>query len=460
MFIPSVEKKMGIEAYATTTPGISGVLRCFPEDFVVEEVLLNGLKASVKLKDEIIPPLVKQQSTFEKYLLCVLIKRNKDNFLAVKTLARSLGVRHEDIHIAGIKDTKALTAQFITIKNVSHEDVKKAVVEGVELHPIRYFHTKIGQRYLLGNQFRVAIRNISKPKYVIKERIERTLEELKSHGGMPNFFGHQRFGTIRPITHMVGKAIIKGNFEEAVMIFLAKATPDERPELQIARKKLWETRNFNQALKEFPKKLYYERIMLHHLIKRPEDFIGAFKRLPRKLLKLFPQAYQAYLFNKFLSRRIAMGVPLNAAEIGDYVVSVDSSGLPSLKFFKVTSHERRHEVNDAISAGKLRVAIPIVGFKQQLSEGLQGEIEKEILEEEDVDLTDFKIKGMPELRLKGGLRTIVTPVNKFSIAEICRDEVNPRKWRVEVSFMLHRGSYATILLRELMKTRNPVRAGF
>ncbi|MBS7659554.1 tRNA pseudouridine(13) synthase TruD [Candidatus Bathyarchaeota archaeon] len=461
MFVPLIEKKVGIEVYATTTPGIGGVLRHFPEDFVVEEVLLNGLKASVKLKDKIIPsPEQQSRSKFERYLLCVLIKRDKDTFLAVKALARSLRVRDEDINIAGIKDTKALTAQFITIRNVSQEDVKKITIEGVELHPIGYFHTKISSRYLLGNQFRVVIRSVRKPKYIVKERIERTLEELKKHGGIPNFFGHQRFGTIRPITHLVGKAIIKGNFEEAVMVFLAKATPNESPELQIVRKKLWETRNFNEALREFPKKLYYERVMLNHLIKRPEDFIGALKRLPRKLLKLFPQAYQAYLFNKFLSRRIAIGVPLNAAEIGDYVVSVDPLGLPSFKFFKVTSYESRREVNDAISAGKLRIAIPIVGFGQQLSGGLQGEIEREILEEEGVDINDFKVKSMPELRLKGGLRTIVTPVNEFSIVGIYRDEANPGKWKVDVNFMLHRGSYATILLREVMKARNPVKAGF
>ncbi|HDM26922.1 MAG TPA: tRNA pseudouridine(13) synthase TruD, partial [Candidatus Bathyarchaeota archaeon] len=34
------------------------------------------------------------------------------------------------------------------------------------------------------------------------------------------------------------------------------------------------------------------------------DYYGCLKRLPTKLLRLFVHAYQAYLFNRFLSQRL------------------------------------------------------------------------------------------------------------------------------------------------------------
>ncbi|MEM3701026.1 MAG: tRNA pseudouridine(13) synthase TruD, partial [Candidatus Bathyarchaeia archaeon] len=314
--------------------------------------------------------------------------------------------------------------------------------------------------YLLGNSFKIVIRAIHHTKPTIHQRIEKVVKEIQALGGLPNFFGHQRFGTIRPITHIVGKAIIKKNFRKAAMLFLAKAYPFEHPESRIAREELYRTLDFKNALKVFPKHLYYERLMLQHLMKKPNDFKGAFRRLPVKLRKLFPQAYQAYLFNRFLSRRIALGLPLNTAEVGDYVVKIETTGLPSQRLYEIASQMKIPEKNSAIASGKMRLAIPLVGFRQRLTEGVQGEIEKQILEEEGIAPENFKIKEMPELSLKGGLRTALTTLKDFRVDEISRDHANPRRNMAKISFTLHRGSYATILLRELMKPRNPIKAGF
>jgi tRNA(Glu) U13 pseudouridine synthase TruD len=80
------------------------------------------------------------------------------------------------------------------------------------------------------------------------------------------------------------------------------------------------------------------------------------------------------------------------------------------------------------------------------------------LEEEGTASEDFE--AMLETAVKGELRTAITPLNNFSLEEISHDSANPSKCRVNITFMLYRGSYATITLRELMKTRNPIKAGF
>lgn len=452
---------MGIEVYATSSLGVGGVIRRYVEDFLVEEIMVDGSKAEVNISGSRVKRKVLGSSLTENgYLLCVLIKRNWDTFLALKAVADQLGINVKHIQIAGIKDAKALTAQYITIEEVSSEEIKKVRIKNIEIRPIGYFHSKISSYYLLGNQFSITIRAISHSKSIIEKRVTRVIEELERTGGVPNFFGHQRFGTTRPITHLVGKALIQGNFKKAAMLFLAKPSLHEHQESRQARQQLYATQDFKHALKNFPKQLRYERLMLKHLTKKPKDFIGAFKRLPIKLRRLFPQAYQAYLFNKFLSKRIERGLLLSKAEIGDYVLHVERSGLPMLKMHKVTCTGTVTEINQAIQDGKMLLAIPLIGFKQQPSKGAQGEIEKQIMEKEGVSLENFKVEVMPEISLRGGLRAALVPLNNFVLKEISKDSINPPKRKAKLSFTLYRGSYATIVLRELMKSRNLIKAGF
>ena len=244
------------------------------------------------------------------------------------------------------------------------------------------------------------------------------------------------------------------------MLFLAKSSPYENPESRRARKELRATHDFKHAAQSFPKHLRYERAMLRHLAERSDDFTGAFRRLPLKLQELFPQAYQSYLFNKFLSKRIANGLPLNRAEAGDYVMHVERTGLPTQAMSKIATAEKLAEINKAIKAGKMRLALPLVGIRQHTSQGVQGSIEKQILEEEGITPEDFKAKVMLQTAARGELRAATTPLNNFSLKEISQDPAKSPKRNINVDFRLYRGSYATITLRELMKTRNPTKTGF
>ncbi|MEM1565585.1 MAG: tRNA pseudouridine(13) synthase TruD [Candidatus Bathyarchaeia archaeon] len=459
MFVSKLEKSLGIEVYVTRSRGIGGAIKRFPEDFLVEEILLNGSRAEIEAP-KIKPYTPHGDNAQQRFLLCVLVKRNWDNFQAIKAIAHKLGISTNRISIAGIKDAEAVTAQHITIEDVNTSDVEKIQIKGLKVRPIGYFHTKLSPYHLLGNSFTITVRALSHTKREILERITSIVEEIKMLGGMPNFYGHQRFGTIRPITHLVGKALVKGNFRRAVMLFLAKPSPNEHPKSREARKELWKTGDFEKAMKNFPKSLYYERLMLRHLAKKPKDFVGAFRQLPAKLRTLFPQAYQAYIFNKVLSRRIIQGLPINKAEVGDYVIEVEPSGLPNPLKWHIVNQELKDEINKAVRSGRMLLAIPLVGFRQALSQGIQGEIENTVLEEEKISLKSFKMKRMPELSLKGGLRPALAFVGKFSLREISKDETAKRKKKVVMSFMLYRGSYATVFLREIMKPRNLIKAGF
>jgi len=458
MQVPKLEKAIGIEVYATASSGTGGVIREKPEDFIVEEVLVDGSRALADgVKSDASRQVLGASQVRNRYLLCVLVKRNWDTLIAVRNIARQLGIDSGQVQFAGIKDAKAITAQHVTIGDVSAEDLKKIHVKDIEIRPVGYVPNRLSAYYLFGNSFHIAIRSMNHRETTVRTRIAAALGELNAVGGAPNFFGHQRFGTIRPITHAVGKAIIKNNLQKAATIFLALPSPHEHPSSKQARKELRDTQNYKRALQNFPKQLRYERIMLQHLTQRPDDYTGAFRRLPIKLRELFVQGYQSYLFNRFLSKRVESGLSLCKAEVGDYVVNVERSGLPSTTMYRTVSTAADTEINDKIKKGSMRLAIPLVGLRRHLSQGIQGEMENRILESERVFPKDFKVTALPEIREKGRLRTAVTPLIDFSLEETARA---PSGINTKIAFTLQRGSYATIILREIMKPKNIIKQGF
>ena len=453
MKVPTVEEKLGIEVYASPSPGIGGKIRQFPEDFKVEEILADGSRAKI---DSFEPEIIQKRG---RHLICVLVKRNWDTLQALQEIARHLNLDEDRIQIAGIKDAKALTAQHISISRFLPDQVSSFQLNGITLHPLRFSSEALFPSLLLGNQFHIIVRAIPCTFPVIEQHIKSVKDELSSLGGFTNFFGHQRFGTIRPITHLVGKMLLQGKLESAVFTFLAQPSPKENPESTEARKQLRDTRDFRESLHRFPKRLKYERLMLSHLAKQPRDFAGAFRKLPLKLRKLFVQAYESFLFNKFLSQRIKQGISLSEAQTGDYAIYMDEKGLPSPRFTTVDTQSLQN-VNKAVIEGEMCLALPIVGFRQSLSDGLQGEIEREILEREGVSPADFCISLMPEISVRGGLRTILAPIIDLSTGETTEDPANPSKMKTSFAFTLHRGSYATVLLREFMKPIDMTEAGF
>ncbi|MFP3985550.1 MAG: tRNA pseudouridine(13) synthase TruD [Candidatus Bathyarchaeia archaeon] len=453
MRVPVIEKQLGIETFVTKTQGVGGVIRQLSGDFVVEELLIDGSKAEVEPS---LPPKLIGEG---RYLICLLVKRDWDTLLAIRKIAKRLGISERRVQIAGIKDKKALSAQHISIENIQLEKLQRIRANGIQIYPLRYSPNMIFPHMAFGNAFTLTIRSIHHSAPVIQRRISNIANELHALGGVANFFGHQRFGTIRPITHLVGKALAQNNLKKAVLLFLSKPSLHEHPQSREARQRLMEVQDFREALYYFPRSLLYERLMLAHLAEHPKDYVNALRRLPKRLRSLFLQAYQSYLFNRFLSERINHKIPIDEPQIGDYVVKTDSHGLPTNSYIKAT-YKNLQTLCKAVRKEKMYVAIPLIGFKQSTSEGAQGEIEQFILENEGVSQNNFYVSSMPEMSAAGELRTAITPLAKLSIEKPAKDNLNVNKKKLRVSFTLRRGCYATVVLREFMKPHNLIKAKF
>ena len=67
---------------------------------------------------------------------------------------------------------------------------------------------------------------------------------------------------------------------------------------------------------------------------------------------------------------------------------------------KIATAENLPEVNAQIKAGRLRVALPIFGVKQKLSQGIMGQIEQEVLEQEGIEMENLRFNELSRARRK------------------------------------------------------------
>jgi len=450
--VQRIEEFIGISGYASQTKGIGGRIREKVEDFIVEEITPEEKILKVG-KDYGFN--VKKRSRF---LIFLLEKHNWDTFKVIDVLATRLNVKPENFSFAGIKDKRAITIQRVSVWGVKPEDLINVNITDLYIRGCWYSDNKINIGDLWGNHFQITIRRINLAEREIQRRAKRIISEIEEIGGVPNFFGFQRFGTKRPLNHLVGKYIVQGQFKDAVIEFLTKTAPYEDERTKQARLSLREHMNFKKAAKEFPNYLWYEKRMLKFLSKHPRSYISALRLIPKQLRIMFTHSYASYLFNKFVSYRMKIKA-LNEVFEGDIILKVDKSGLPSNETYKVSS-SNIEEVQEKVKVGKAVVALPLIGYEVKIPSGEMGEIIKKILEEEKVKPEDFRVKSIPELSVKGTYRSVLLKVKDFKATEPAEDEVNPDVLKLITCFSIPRGGYATVVLREFLKPCDPVLSGF
>ncbi len=412
--------------FSTKSPGIGGSIKQRYSDFVVEEIGTDGKKCEAKrfLEENgfenatpIEIPARTDERTFSQ-LHCNLEKVNTETHFAINHLSRFLQVSRKRIGFAGMKDKRAITCQRISLFQPNLEKLALFKSKMMDLRNFEWKKERIEIGDLKGNVFTITIRNIDFDITETEKRLRESLSETEKKG-VANYFGEQRFGGIREVTHLVGKELIKGNLEKAVMLYLTFPAEKEPEELKEARKKLLETGDFGKASNDFPVENRFERSMVHHLCEYPRDFAGAFSKLPKSMRYLFTHAYQSFLFNEIIAERIQQGFGLQPIE-GDFL----EEDIPTA---------------------------PLFGFETKFAEGKAGEIEKKIIGKEGVSLREFHVLQLPEASSAGGRKKIALYPKKMKMVAVEADELNEGKTKVILYFELEKGSYATVVLRELCK---------
>jgi tRNA pseudouridine13 synthase len=382
-----------------------------------------------------------------QYLIAQLTKTNWDIHHLVRDLARILRISQTRFGWAGTKDKRAITKQKISIWDITQEELARVHLKDIEFKAIGRSNKKVSLGDLWGNRFNITIRNIELSPVETGQRVQAISCELEK--GAPNFFGVQRFGENRPVTHVVGEAILRGDIKEAALTYIAKAYPEENEGIRKARQFVHDTGDFKEGVKIYPLHLQFERAMMSHLIAHPDDHAGAFRALSPKLMAMFLHAYQSYIFNLILSRRIQSGMSIHKAYDGDIVCFKNEMGLPDTSRLQKVTMDNLDGINNLVNRGRAFVTGPLIGYEARFAQGRPGEIERMVVKELNIDLEGFRVPAMPELASKGLRREIILPFKpEFSVEE---DEKNEGKTKVTLGFSLQKGSYATTVLREYMK---------
>ncbi|MDD1682160.1 MAG: tRNA pseudouridine(13) synthase TruD [Methanoregula sp.] len=409
-----LERELGIHWYASDAEGIGGRLRTTAEDFLVEEI----------------PPERKQ--TDGPFLICRLTKRNWELQHAVKEIAKRLGISHRRIGFAGTKDRNAITTQWISIYNVTPQQAAAVHLKDITLEPLARSNEGLSLGDLQGNRFDIVIRDPDPAD--LADRVRSVSETVAT--GVPNYFGLQRFGAIRPVTHRVGGWVLKGDYERAVLTYVGMEFPGEPDGIRAIRTAFNTTRDPVPALHALPVHMHYERAMLHHLVERPGDYAGALQVLPPKLLSMFVSAFQSYLFNLALSRRLDDGFALDDPQTGDRLLFANgrTDTVTAANAGAVRIHLKR---------GRCTIALFMPG-KEKFEAKTAGERATEaLLAEYRITPEDFERASVfVRSKFEGAWRPAAMK------AEI---QSEPGEGNLRLKFSLPPGHYATTVCREFMK---------
>ena len=432
MKTPDFEQQIGIDTYCINESGIGGKLRVYIDDFHVTELFLYPSK-----KDD------------GHFTIAEVSARNWETNTLIHEIADRLHVSKRRISFAGNKDKRAWSTQLMSFERISAEHLSQLHIKDVFFENIYQSNIPVRIGDLLGNRFDIIVRNIDIE--IVPEQIKKILSPFKNWGGFPNFYGIQRFGVIRPITHLVGKHIIQGDFENAVMTYIAHPINKENEVTYALREELEKTRNYAKALNLYPDTLNFEKAILNKLIQNPHDFISAIKELPKNLLIMFINAYESFLFNKILSERIRRKIPIHQAIVGDIIFPVRKNII--INEFIPVKESNIAKVNIQITKKKAVVTGLLVGYDTVFADGEMGEIEHSVIDSQKINLRDFIIPEIPFLSSSGSRRPLLA-LMPFLEWALDNDELSQDHQILSLHFELPKGCYATSLLREIMKSNN------
>jgi tRNA pseudouridine13 synthase len=349
-----------------------------PSDFVVHEIIHDVTEESWKEKMSKIHGAGtprKAEGTDKKYLWMTMRKDDADFFSAIYALGKALSISTKDIGYAGTKDKRAVTFQTVS---VPAEKEAEARALGNTIPKLTFTDFRLRARPIRigeheGNEFEIMVRNIEKPE---RPHAEARLRKAKDKGFI-NFFGEQRFGSVSGRNAEVGKMLVLSDVKGAVLL-LTEGMPAAGTS---------------------------EHAMQRYLEKRPEDYTGALRLAPLRMLKLLVHAYQSLMWN-------------------------------------VTAEKYASEHSE-------NTLIPVVGHSTDMrTHPKVKKIVEEVMEKEKIGPGDFRNKVYRELSSRGSERAFICHPQKLTW-DFSDDEDNPGQLKLSLTFFLKKGSYATELIRQL-----------
>ncbi|MEE2758983.1 MAG: tRNA pseudouridine(13) synthase TruD [Candidatus Thermoplasmatota archaeon] len=449
----------GLTGYSCEAKGIGGVLKSRFEDFRVEEV---GRVPAIEPRG--------------RFTVARVTLTNWETNRFVGKLAKSLSISKNRIWFSGTKDKRAITTQLLVI-DAPQNKVAEIQMNDVVIEILGRSHQKLGFGDHSANRFTITVRgcaDLNGEPLDAKEAISRVnnifekMEDRLGPGKFPNWIGPQRFGATRPVTPVVGRAVIKDEWEKAVNEYLGMPGIQQNADVDKFRDTWRETRDVEKCLEIIPRHLGFERDMLQHLHRKPEDWVGAFRKLPNNLQLMMVHSLQSQAFNRIIGARLEAGLTLTEPIVGDIVGMVQDNGKIDMAKLVEVEPEIQPRIYRNCSRGRLAVTASLPGAESVFTDSIPGNIERSVVSDMGLIDEDWLVKEIPRLSSKGSRRSLTVGFSDFSVEEASDVEsahlssrysdgpLEGEIWNqdgcsLRLRFSLPSGTYATVLMREFMR---------
>ena len=153
-----------------------------------------------------------------------------------------------------------------------------------------------------------------------------------------------------------------------------------------------------------------------------------------------------------LSLRVKKGFPLFTPIKGDVISILDdyNGNVTPVKYIYRGKYDRYLE--KALKLNRALIVLPIIGSNTILDEfPLMKSLYEEIAELEGISEDIFQRHSVKESEFKGSIRAMVMKPTDLKLIKISDDDLNLNKKKIKIEFSIQKGSYATMLIRELIK---------
>jgi tRNA pseudouridine13 synthase len=403
--------------------GVGGTLKQRPDDFLVEEI-----------------PLYAPDGEGE-HIYIFVEKRGLSTLQLRDTLARHFGVDRRAVGHAGLKDKHAVTRQVFSIHapGKTPEDFPsfqhdRARVLWADLHT-----NKLQRGHLAGNRFSIKVRDVD-PMGV---RNAKKALDLLAQVGVPNRFGVQRFGN-QMNNHLIGRALILNDVQGAIDLLLSPHPL--APEGSIDAREAYARGHYGDAAQLMPKVFKGEYHTLRALARgdAPEKAIRA---IDPTAAGFYISSFQSAIFNQVLNDRVESGT------LGTLVAGDLAFQLKNRACFAITQDELESNaasLNERMSRFEIGPSGPMWGTTMERAGGEVGVKELEALARAGVSSKDMELCERRDAfpMIGGDRRPLRIPV----IDPEVEGGIDEHGAYIRCAFELPRGSFATTVMDEVMKT--------
>ena len=357
-------------------------------------------------------------------------KQKVSTLQALERISKEFAVRRRDLSVCGLKDKQGRTEQLVGVLGGPLGGSEVVQSGDLRLKLIGRTARPLTSANISANRFEVTVRDLSAEE---AERVPESVAEVQ-RAGVVNYFDSQRFGFLKHGQGFLARHLLRGHWEAALKAFLA--TPSELDRSDDAKVKAfwrdhwgeWQLRAPHDAGKRYAP-------VLRRLREDPKDFKGAFLHIDRRVRTLALFELQSFIWNEGVKRYLATRVP-----------SSDLIGLRyqagALLFPRALPRALRDEL--------WSTPFPLLAPESTFEDDLVRTSALGALRAQGLELRDLRVPDTPLLFFKHEERPLFVVPGKLRANEPRADELNRGRRKVNLSFTLPPGAYATLVVRRLL----------